>query len=76
MFFAKIPRHTRQNAITEGDLECILTRNCEDTEQLRWNNKKTAAVTDTRYPKNNGYLVLACGEKLPGHSCDAVTENG
>ncbi len=34
MFFAKIPRHTRQNAITEGDLECILTRNCEDTEQL------------------------------------------
>ena len=76
MFFAKIPRHIRQNAITEGDLECILTRNCEDTEQLRWNNKKTAAVTDTRYPKNNGYLVLACGEKLPGHSCDAVTENG
>ena len=35
MSFAKIPRHTRQNAITEGDLECILTRNCEDTEQLR-----------------------------------------
>ena len=74
--FCKNPRHTRQNAITEGDLECILTRNCEDTEQLRWNNKKTAAVTDTRYPKNNGYLVLACGEKFPGHSCDVVTENG
>ena len=35
MFFAKIPRHTRQNAITEGDVECILTRNCEGTEQLR-----------------------------------------
>ena len=35
MFFAKIPRHTRQNAITEGDLECILARNCEGTEQLR-----------------------------------------
>ncbi len=34
MFFAKIPRHTSQNAITEGDLECILTRNCEGTEQL------------------------------------------
>ena len=34
-FFAKIPRHTRQNAITEGDLECILTRNCEGTEQLQ-----------------------------------------
>ena len=76
MFIAKIPRHTSQNAITEGDQKCILTRNCEGTEQLRWNNKKTAAVTDTRYPKNNGYLVLACGEKLPGHSCDAVTENG
>ena len=38
MFFAKIPRHTRQNAITEGDLECILTRNCEGTEQLRKGN--------------------------------------
>ena len=36
MFFAKIPRHTSQNAITEGDLECILTRNCEGTEQLRY----------------------------------------
>ena len=35
MFFAKIPRHTRQNAIIEGDLECILTRNCEGTEQLQ-----------------------------------------
>ena len=35
MFFAKIPRHIRQNAITGGDLECILTRNCEGTEQLQ-----------------------------------------
>ena len=35
MFFAKIPRHIRQNAITEGDLECILIRNCEGTEQLQ-----------------------------------------
>ena len=33
MVFAKIPRHTSQNAITEGD--GILTRNCEGTEQLR-----------------------------------------
>ena len=41
MFFAKIPRHTRQNAITEGDLECILTRNCEGTEQLRIVYKKS-----------------------------------
>ena len=32
--YDKIPRHTGQNAITEGDLECILTRNCEGTEQL------------------------------------------
>ena len=41
MFFAKIPRHTRQNVITEGDLECILTRNSEGTEQLRLRNQKT-----------------------------------
>ena len=45
MFFAKIPRHTRQNAITEGDLECILTRNCEGTEQLQKENIY-------RFPKN------------------------
>ena len=35
MFFAKIPRHTRQNVIAEGDFKCILARNCEGTEQLR-----------------------------------------
>ena len=29
-----------QNAITEGDFKCILTRNCEGTEQLRNLNKK------------------------------------
>ena len=34
MFFAKIPRHASQNAITEDDFKCILARNCEGTEQL------------------------------------------
>ena len=43
MFFAKISRHTRQNAITEGDLECILTRDCEGTEQLR-NQRKHSCI--------------------------------
>ena len=38
MFFAKIPRHASQNAITEGDFKCILARNCEATEQLRGKN--------------------------------------
>ena len=33
MFFAKIPRHASQNAITFGD--GILARNGEGTEQLR-----------------------------------------
>ena len=33
--YAKIQRHTSQNAITEGDFLCILARNCEGTEQLR-----------------------------------------
>ena len=33
--YVKIPRHTSQNAITEGDFLCILARNCEGTEQLR-----------------------------------------
>ena len=44
MFSAKIPRHTRQNAITEGDLECILTRNCEGTEQLLLFYKKEGGL--------------------------------
>ena len=54
MFFAKIPRHTRQNAITEGDLECILTRNCEGTEQLRINrkNKVKKALSDRKQEIN------------------------
>ena len=34
MFFAKIPRHTSKNAITEGDFKCIFARNGEGTEQL------------------------------------------
>ena len=38
----KIPRHTSQNAITEGDFLCILARNCEGTEQLRTNNNYTS----------------------------------
>lgn len=38
MLFANIPRYTRQNAITESDLECILARNCESTEQLQNNH--------------------------------------
>ena len=38
--YAKIPRHTSQNAITEGDFKCILARNCEGTEQLHENEKK------------------------------------
>ena len=33
--YAKIPRHTSKNAITEGDFKCILARNCEGTKQLR-----------------------------------------
>ena len=33
--YAKIPRHTSINAITEGDFKCVFARNCEGTEQLR-----------------------------------------
>ena len=44
MFFSKISIHTRQNVITEGDLECILTRNCEGTEQLQKKKIKTTEI--------------------------------
>ena len=33
--YAKTLRHASRNAITEGDFQCILARNCEGTEQLR-----------------------------------------
>ena len=60
MFFAKIPRHTRQNALTEGDLECILTRNCEGTEQLRSSIKRLQGLQTTSVRKCRGdiYCVL------------------
>lgn len=31
--YDKIPRHTGQNAITVGDLKCILAKCCEGSEQ-------------------------------------------
>ena len=37
--YAKIPRHTSKNAITEGDFICIFACNCEGTEQLPVVNK-------------------------------------
>ena len=55
MFFTKILRHTRQNAITEGDLECILTRNCEGTEQLR-TVISTYTLTE-EIIKSNGFSI-------------------
>ena len=49
MVFAKIPRHTSQNAITEGDFLCILARNCEGTEQLQY----ILSLTLTRCSRKN-----------------------
>ena len=60
MFFAKIPRHTRQNAITEGDLECILTRNCEGTEQLR-KEKRNVVMTLRDLPVGKTATIRSVG---------------
>ena len=43
--YAKTLRHASQNAITEGDFQCILARNCEDNEQLRSFIQKTPSPT-------------------------------
>ena len=70
MVFAKIPRHTSQNAITEGDLKCILTRNCEGTEQLHF-EKNTSQPFYVAVHINNwsGGLILTTNtsvlENLP-----------
>ena len=69
MFFAKIPRHIRQNAITEGDLECILTRNCEGTEQLRYirENMAVALLLKCALPINILEIFIYV-DVLHGHS--------
>ena len=58
MFFAKIPRHTRQNAITEGDFKCILARNCEGTERLRICEKEEDTKVSRVYNFSAGPAVL------------------
>ena len=42
--YAKIPRHTSKNAITEGDFKCIFARNCEGTEQLLLCNYSAGSI--------------------------------
>ena len=55
--YAKIPRHTSQNAITEGDFKCILTRNCEGTEQLQFRNKRKSIQDSTlHFPEGTTIL--------------------
>ena len=58
MFFAKIPRHTSQNAITEGDFKCILARNCEGTERLRICEKEEETKVSRVYNFSAGPAVL------------------
>ena len=58
MFFAKIPRHTRQNVITEGDFKCILARNCEGTERLRICEKEEKTKVSRVYNFSAGPAVL------------------
>ena len=52
--YAKIPRHTSQNAITEGDFKCILACNCEFTEQLQVNNQIRTCRQQTQAGKTSG----------------------
>ena len=56
--YAKIPRHTSQNAITEGDFKCILARNCEGTEQLQ--EKKGRERMRNRKDKIFALAVAGC----------------
>ena len=58
MFFAKIPRHTSQNVITEGDFKCILARNCEGTERLRICEKEEETKVSRVYNFSAGPAVL------------------
>ena len=67
MFFAKIPRHIRQNAITEGDLECILTRNCEGTEQLHI--ILLLLLSPGTFPGNRSTGCISCNHKPEDFPC-------
>ena len=68
MFFAKIPRHASQNAITEGDFKCILARNCEGTEQLR--------LSFFRREKQMRILVTGGAGYIGSHTCVELLNAG
>ena len=68
MFFAKIPRHASQNAITEGDFKCILVRNCEGTEQLR--------LSFFRREKQMRILVTGGAGYIGSHTCVELLNAG
>ena len=61
--YAKIPRHTSQNAITEGDFKCILARNCEGTEQLHCEKEKKARDCIAE-PHESGYCSLVISREV------------
>ena len=74
MFFAKIPRHIRQNAITEGDLECILTRNCEGTEQLQKENDYGKYIAERRKSMKK-IAILGSTGSIGTQTLDVVRTN-
>ena len=61
--YAKIPRHTSKNAITEGDFKCILARNCEGTEQLPILNKIITQTPSDTFSVSGGIFLLGAHEK-------------
>ena len=66
--YAKIQRHTSQNAITEGDFLCILARNCEGTEQLR--------LSFFRREKQMRILVTGGAGYIGSHTCVELLNAG
>ena len=66
--YAKIPRPVSQNAITEGDFKCILTRNCEGTEQLR--------LSFFRREKQMRILVTGGAGYIGSHTCVELLNAG
>ena len=61
--YAKIPRHTSKNAITEGDFKCIFARKCEGTEQLPILNKIITQTPSDTFFCAGWYFFTCCSRK-------------
>ena len=70
--YAKIPRHTSKNVITEGDFKYIFACNCEGTEQLQLKTTYRAnrKLQESRRKPAEG--IILSGVRKNGQDCNRM----